>query len=128
MLHTVSAFGGLDSMTQRASYEGRVHGSTSVEASFPGAGLELHHTFRIGPTGCVADLGVGITLGQERQGPQLLRLQCLERFARAADPLAAFGRVGGPILLGWDRLHPIGLVLAVHREWRPKIPLPRPSN
>jgi dTDP-glucose 4,6-dehydratase len=64
--------------------------------------------FGLAVAGDLADLDVGVALGEERQRPQLLRLQRLQRLAPAADclpplgplrrPVGAGGEEGGPVL------------------------------
>ena len=53
--------------------------------------------FGLAEAGDLADLGVGVALGEQGQGAQLLRLQRLQRLAAAGDRFAALGPLGGPV-------------------------------
>ena len=53
--------------------------------------------FRLAPAGPLADLDVGVALGEQAQGPQLGRLQRLQRLAAAGDVLAALDLLVGPV-------------------------------
>ena len=81
--------------------------------------------FGLAVAGDLADLGVGVALGEQGQRPQLLGLQRLQRLAAAGDrlpPLHPLGRPGG---LGGDQRHPVLAVLlrVLGRHQRPQQPL-----
>jgi hypothetical protein len=57
--------------------------------------------------GDLADLPVGVALGEEGQGAQLLRLQGLEGLAAAGDRFAALGPLGRAVGVGRDQRHPV---------------------
>ena len=68
--------------------------------------------FGIGPSRYRTNLGVRVALGEQGEGAKLLRLQRLQRFPGSADPFAALGGVGWPVLLGGKQLNPIRVVVA----------------
>ena len=63
--------------------------------------------FGLAEAGDLADLGVGVTLREQRQRPQLRRLQRPQRLAAAGDQLAALGQPVGAVAGGRDHRHPV---------------------
>ena len=57
--------------------------------------------------GDLADLGVGVALGEEGQGAQLLGLEGLQCLAAAGDRFVALGLLGRTVALGRDQRHPV---------------------
>src|SRR5437763_10572147 len=80
---------------------------------------------RIAPARELADLGVGVALCLESEGPDLLRLQRIEGLSAAHDTLTPGNPIVGPGTIGCDRLErvPIVEVAGTRWPWGPKEPL-----
>ena len=63
--------------------------------------------FGLAEAGDLADLGVGVALREQRQRPQLGRLQRPQRLAAAGDQLAALGQPVGAVAGRRDHRHPV---------------------
>src|SRR3954452_17684597 len=90
-----------------------MHAADQATSDLRECGGNFGPRVRVRPARDLADLGIGVALRLESQGADLLRLQGVESFAAANDPLAPGESIVWPGALRCDRVENVAVIVLI---------------